>query len=1408
MWRLKWLAIAAAFFVAVPFLSNPLLASGTVVYLPAPGALTSYTITGATAGTPIVVTVSGSPPANGTALWIYGVGGNLCVNGFWITAGASGSTFQLTYMYFGGNANGSFSNCTGTYTGGGTAVVLTGYTLTPHPRVLLDGPSGTLYNSLLGTGSTGKSNTNNPPYSAMNTAYNDLYSAPYTTDDVDSSTALANGSYFERFAASCFIWNATGNSTASTVCDWGIDHIEQLFGPPDNFYCAASSQCGNWNDSTVMDYGSFKVLDILNAYSLYHGQLTSGEITTFANKMLNDNSYLTNGLGMPGSPTTSCANNNDNPWAAGDCGYTFLMRHLAYSPPIATGQESHYTSDYTTATNAGASVYPFSTGNPPVQNLTGAKLYGYIMTGLALADDDVRAQMLLTQAYTFWYQWYWAWANSNWTGFDQGASRYTCYRIHPYNTEIALAMKNSTGLDVSSGVYLERQLAYYLFLTRPDLNTTNGPTDSWGTIFGSCSNVNDATTAPLAATWLYSSDSLVPFVNYWYGTTWGAYNTAGYLSPGVGGNIIYTFRPYLFMAPNATQTNPSGNLPSQYVFKDNDYGLCTTALTSSDCYSNEGLDHAVSKSDWSTTASYIFQRAGWLATGTFDHYCEEQGTGCDTISYHIYREGYLLAPSGDDNSPGGSADNTIQLGGSDSNYQTPSYAPITRWASTDPSGDSSSRYAYWMVDASNIFTSSMGVTRAQRHVVHFKKSGAQDYVVSYDDVATATGEQIESYWHYNAAPTTGPGTATYSNGTGSIASAFLPVTGTLAQVSLSDGVGVCAGSGSTCNTSATSFESIAVHMPSPGTSATMPTISQDACVGVGGNCTVAEIMDSSSPKVAVFARQGALLTGLSFTTMTSGTLQYLIAGLSPGSYNVAVNGSTVVSGAAVNAGDNTLYFESTNTSVGSVVVAQAVAQPSFSITAAPSSETVTAGGSTAYTATVGALSGFTGTVTLSVSDLPSGASGSFSPAAISTSGSSTLTITTTSGTAAGTYTVAITGTSGSTQQSLTATLVINAASTPSFTLSSTPSSETVTAGGSTTYTATVGALSGFTGTVTLSVSGLPTGASGSFSPATISTSGSSTLTITTTSGTAAGTYTVTITGTSGSTQRTSTATLVINAAATPNFTLSPTPTSETVVAGGSTTYTATVGALSGFTGTVTLSVSGLPTGASGSFSPATISTSGSSTLTIATTSGVAAGTYTVTIAGTSGSLKSSVALNLNITVPSASVTVSTSPTSATIGAGQSAQFTVSMAGSSALTSSSFTCAGLPSYATCQFSTPSTSVNGLSVTSTLTLTISTQAKSLRGHRGRAFAAAFMSTTGLGLFSWVFAGFGERRRRAVGLLVAGAVIFFVALGACAGTASNSTGDENPDPTNFAFSVNGTTQESGTTASNTTAINIAVN
>ncbi|MFC0008035.1 M4 family metallopeptidase [Micromonospora siamensis] len=96
-----------------------------------------------------------------------------------------------------------------------------------------------------------------------------------------------------------------------------------------------------------------------------------------------------------------------------------------------------------------------------------------------------------------------------------------------------------------------------------------------------------------------------------------------------------------------------------------------------------------------------------------------------------------------------------------------------------------------------------------------------------------------------------------------------------------------------------------------------------------------------------------------------------------------------------------------------------------------------------------------------------------------------------------------------------------------FSVSLSPTSGSVTAGGSVSSTVSTATTAGTAQTVSLSASGLPSGASASFNPTSVTSGGSSTLTITTSSATPAGTYSVTVTGT-GAVTHTATYTLTVN----------------------------------------------------------------------------------------------------------------------------------------------------------------------------------------------------------------------------------------------------------------------------------------
>ena len=119
----------------------------------------------------------------------------------------------------------------------------------------------------------------------------------------------------------------------------------------------------------------------------------------------------------------------------------------------------------------------------------------------------------------------------------------------------------------------------------------------------------------------------------------------------------------------------------------------------------------------------------------------------------------------------------------------------------------------------------------------------------------------------------------------------------------------------------------------------------------------------------------------------------------------------------------------------------------------------------------------------------------------------------------------------------------------------------------------------------------------------------------------------------------------------PGFTLSASPASLAIVQGTSGFSAITASPRNGFTGSVTFSASGLPSGVTASFSsnpdPA------STTLTFGAGATAAIGTFTVTITGTSGSLSSTATITLTVS-PAGDYTLSASPSSLSVVQGTSA----------------------------------------------------------------------------------------------------------------------------------------------------------
>jgi protocatechuate 3,4-dioxygenase beta subunit len=103
----------------------------------------------------------------------------------------------------------------------------------------------------------------------------------------------------------------------------------------------------------------------------------------------------------------------------------------------------------------------------------------------------------------------------------------------------------------------------------------------------------------------------------------------------------------------------------------------------------------------------------------------------------------------------------------------------------------------------------------------------------------------------------------------------------------------------------------------------------------------------------------------------------------------------------------------------------------------------------------------------------------------------------------------------------------------------------------------------------------------------------------------------------------------------PDYSLSLTPSSQSVVQGSSTTYTVTVAPSSTFNGAVQLSAGGLPAGAGATFSPNPATST--STMTVTTSPTTPTGSSTITVTGTNGSLSHSANTTLAVTATNHSI---------------------------------------------------------------------------------------------------------------------------------------------------------------------------
>jgi hypothetical protein len=375
--------------------------------------------------------------------------------------------------------------------------------------------------------------------------------------------------------------------------------------------------------------------------------------------------------------------------------------------------------------------------------------------------------------------------------------------------------------------------------------------------------------------------------------------------------------------------------------------------------------------------------------------------------------------------------------------------------------------------------------------------------------------------------------------------------------------------------------------------------------------------------------------------------------------------------------------------------------------------------------------------------------------------------------------------------------------TPAFTLASNPSVLTAVAGQSASTTITVTNVTGFSKALTFSCSGLPTGASCTFTPNN-TTQTTVALSITTTASTATSNAPITITAsTSGANPATNT--MQVPLTITAPFTISSSAPTVAVLAGQSGSANITVTPASGFSTALTFSCSGLPSGASCTFTPNS-TTQTTLALSIATTASMAPSSGPITITATTGGASpqtSTTQFTLTVTgVPGFSL----APAAASyqVAQGQTVTATVTFTAVNGFnTALTYTCTDQASESTC--TGPSGATAAASVTFNITAAASTTAALRPGRNLKIFYAALLP----GLFGIFFMTGSGRRLRGARLLSLLLLLGLstLSLTSCGGGSSGSGGGggggSNPGTPagNYTITVNATTGGSSPTTGSTT-------
>lgn len=487
------------------------------------------------------------------------------------------------------------------------------------------------------------------------------------------------------------------------------------------------------------------------------------------------------------------------PWTEGMCGVIWSVSHHLYSHRLfntyaettlaaavtsasqtsiqvasaagfpAEGQEPYYvkiTSEWVRVTarsgatltvqrgqlySAAASSYPvgrslFYQRYPPgvatseiTHNISQQKIWSAIIVGLVLADDPRGAALLQKGVQLFATGFgldhgMWKYHKQFWTGLTQSGQYYVGGRPLEYNPILIHLLKTNLtpGMDGSGGNWIKDASTYYWYFAVPDHQYWMRHV-KWGDP-GVTLDVleDDDHKLHFLMPTLYPGSDEAKYSSFWV-------RQLSQLSTRITGSGGRENIPYLlaFTRPSDPEQDFRQVLPTQHFFTRTDEQAVTPNL---------GLHAMVSRSNWNTDATHLT-----FFSYDVDVRIDHQGRGCPG-TYHLYKKGALIednafGSSGNNYSKGANEytyNNMVEFGGH------ANFSSGLRDASIDrQKAGSNNEFAYARGNYSGFFNTAAGVTRSFRHMLHFKKAGAEDFVVVYDDAGLNAPNSIRTFINYS-----------------------------------------------------------------------------------------------------------------------------------------------------------------------------------------------------------------------------------------------------------------------------------------------------------------------------------------------------------------------------------------------------------------------------------------------------------------------------------------------------------------------------------------------------------------------------------------------------------------------------------------------------------------------------------